>query len=156
MGSREFWRESAHRGQAKAETVDAASTRTADNLSGVVVVRRRTDDDLAALVQITARVRATDDYPTYLRGDDYNRFLTRPESLEAWVAERDGRICGHVALNAQVSPGAMQVCFATQASTAPSVPSPGCSSTPASAVKAWQASCCRRCGRRRSRSNGRR
>ena len=75
----------------------------------MVVVRRRTDDDLSALVQITARVRATDDYPTYLPGDDYHRFLTRPESLEAWVAERDGHICGHVALNARVSPRAMQV-----------------------------------------------
>ena len=81
----------------------------ADRLFGVVVVRRRTDDDLAALVQITARVRATDDYPTYLPDDDYHRFLTRPVSLEAWVAERDGRICGHVALNAQTSPSAMQV-----------------------------------------------
>jgi ribosomal protein S18 acetylase RimI-like enzyme len=75
----------------------------------VVVVRRRTDDDFAALVQIMARTRATDDYPTYLPGDDYHRFLTRPESLEAWVAEWDGRICGHVALNALASPGAMQV-----------------------------------------------
>ena len=81
----------------------------ADKLSDVAVVRRRTDDDLAALVQITAQVRATDDYPTYLPGDDYHRFLSRPESLQAWVAEQDGRICGHVALNAQASPGAMQV-----------------------------------------------
>jgi GNAT superfamily N-acetyltransferase len=80
-----------------------------DKLSGTVVVRRRTDDDFAALVQITASVRAADDYPTYLPGDDYHRFLSRPESLAAWVAERDGRICGHVALNAQASPGAMQV-----------------------------------------------
>ena len=75
----------------------------------MVIVRRRTDDDLAALVRITARVRATDDYPIYLPGDDYHRFLTRPESLQVWVAERDGRVCGHVALNAQTSPGAMQV-----------------------------------------------
>jgi GNAT superfamily N-acetyltransferase len=75
----------------------------------VVVVRRRTGDDLATLVQLTALVRATDDYPTYLPDDDYHRFLTRPESLHAWVAEQHGRICGHVALNAQASPGAMQV-----------------------------------------------
>lgn len=85
------------------------ASEVADRLSGVVVVRRRTDDDFAALVQMTALVRATDDYPTYLPDDDYHRFLTRPESLEAWVAERDGRICGHVALNAQTSPGATQV-----------------------------------------------
>ena len=75
----------------------------------MVVVRWRTVEDFAALVQITARVRATDDYPTYLPDDDYHRFLSRPESLQAWVAERDGRICGHVALNAQASSGVMQL-----------------------------------------------
>jgi GNAT superfamily N-acetyltransferase len=74
-----------------------------------MVVRRRTDIDLDALAQVVARVRAADDYPTYLPGDDYHRFLTRPEPLEAWVSEWDARICGHVALNAQPSPGAMQV-----------------------------------------------
>ena len=78
-------------------------------LTGVMVVRRRTDVDLDALAQVVARVRAADDYPTYLPGDDYHRFLTRPEPLEAWVSEWDARICGHVALNAQPSPGAMQV-----------------------------------------------
>lgn len=81
----------------------------ADKLIGVMVIRRRTDDDLAGLVQITARVRVTDDYPTYLPDDDYHRFLTRPAALEAWVAEHDGRIRGHAALNAQMSQGAMQV-----------------------------------------------
>jgi GNAT superfamily N-acetyltransferase len=74
-----------------------------------MVVRRRTDVDLDALAQVVARVRATDAYPTYLSGHDYHRFLTRPEPLEAWVSEWDARICGHVALNAQPSPGAMQV-----------------------------------------------
>ena len=74
-----------------------------------MVVRRRSDVDLDALAQVAARVRAADDYPTYLPGDDYHRFLTRPEPLEAWVSEWDARIRGHVALNAQPSPGAMQV-----------------------------------------------
>ena len=74
-----------------------------------MVVRRRTDVDLDAVAQVVAHVRAADDYPTYLPGDDYHRFLTRPEPLEAWVSEWDARICGHVALNAQLSPGAMQV-----------------------------------------------
>jgi ribosomal protein S18 acetylase RimI-like enzyme len=74
-----------------------------------MIVRRRTDADLDALAQVAARVRAADDYPTYLPGDDYHRFLTRPEPLEAWVSEWDARICGHVALNAQPSPRAMHV-----------------------------------------------
>jgi GNAT superfamily N-acetyltransferase len=75
----------------------------------VVLVRCRTDDDLAALEQVVARVRAVDDYPTYLPDDDYRRFLTRHASLDAWVAELDGRICGHVALNAESSPAVMRV-----------------------------------------------
>ena len=86
-----------------------AVSRGIGTLTGVMVVRRRTDVDLDALAQVVARVRAADDYPTYLPGDDYHRFLTRPEPLEAWVFEWDARICGHVALNAQPSPGAMQV-----------------------------------------------
>ena len=78
-------------------------------MTGVLVVRRRTDVDLDALAQVVARVRAADDYPTYLPGDDYHRLLTRPEPLEAWVSEWNSDICGHVALNTQPSPGAMQV-----------------------------------------------
>ena len=74
-----------------------------------MVVRRRTDVDLDALAEVVARVRAADAYPIYVPGDEYHRFLTRPEPLEAWVSEWDARICGHVALNAQPSPGAMQV-----------------------------------------------
>jgi ribosomal protein S18 acetylase RimI-like enzyme len=72
-------------------------------------VRRRTDDDLDDLEQLTAHVRAADDYPTYLPGDDYRRFLTRPAPLVAWVAEQGGRICGHVGLVPTMSPLAMQL-----------------------------------------------
>ena len=60
-------------------------------LTGVLCVRRRADVDLDTLALVAARVRAADDYPTYLPGDDYHRFLTRPEPLEAWVAEWDER-----------------------------------------------------------------
>jgi GNAT superfamily N-acetyltransferase len=74
----------------------------------VVVVRRRTEADLEVLGQLTARVRAADDYPTYLPDDDYRRFLKRPAQLAAWVAELDGRICGHVALNPGASPAVMR------------------------------------------------
>jgi GNAT superfamily N-acetyltransferase len=78
-------------------------------LTDVVVVRRRTESDLDVLEQLTARVRAADDYPTYLPDDDYRRFLTRPAQLAAWVAELDERICGHVALRPESSPTVMRV-----------------------------------------------
>ena len=75
----------------------------------MVVVRRRTDGDLDPLAALAARVRAADDYPTYLPSGDYRRFLTRPVPLAAWVAELDDRICGHVALNAESSSAVMAV-----------------------------------------------
>ena len=78
-------------------------------LTDAFVVRRRTDGDLDVLEQVTARVRAADDYPTYLPGDDYRRFLTRPAPLAAWVAELDDRICGHVAFSARSSPAVVGV-----------------------------------------------
>jgi GNAT superfamily N-acetyltransferase len=89
--------------------VETGIRATPGKLNGVLVVRRRTDGDLQALEQLAARVRAADDYPTFLPGDDYHRFLTRPVALEAWVSVWNERICGHVALNAQSSPGAMWV-----------------------------------------------
>lgn len=88
--------------------MDAPSERRGQT-SAVVVVRIRTDGDVETLEQLAAAVRAADDYPTYLPDDDYRRFLTRPVPLAAWVAEWDGRICGHVALNPQASPAVMQV-----------------------------------------------
>jgi ribosomal protein S18 acetylase RimI-like enzyme len=78
-------------------------------LNGVLGVRRRTEGDFEALEQLAARVRAADDYPTFLPDHDYRRFLTRPVPLDAWVSEWDQSICGQVALNAQCSPGAMRV-----------------------------------------------
>jgi GNAT superfamily N-acetyltransferase len=78
-------------------------------LADVVEVRRRTDGDLDVLEQLTARVRAADDYPTYLPDEDYRRFLTQPAQLAAWVAELDDRICGHVAVNPESSPAVMRV-----------------------------------------------
>jgi GNAT superfamily N-acetyltransferase len=74
-----------------------------------MIVRRRTEVDLGALAQVVAHVRAADGYPSYLPDGGYHRFLTRPEPLEAWVSEWDAGICGHVALNAKPSPGAIEV-----------------------------------------------
>jgi ribosomal protein S18 acetylase RimI-like enzyme len=72
-------------------------------------LRERRAHDLEALVAIAARVRAADGYPIFLPGNDFGRFLTRPEPLWAWVAEHDGMIVGHVALNSETSPAVMQL-----------------------------------------------
>jgi hypothetical protein len=50
-----------------------------------------------------------DGYPAYLPGTDLHRFLTMPASVAAWVAEVDGSVVGHVALNSESHPGAMAV-----------------------------------------------
>lgn len=74
-----------------------------------VEVRERRDGDLGALVGVAARVRAEDEYPIHLPGDDYERFLTRPASLRAWVLEQDGAVVGHVALNPATSAPVMEL-----------------------------------------------
>lgn len=66
-------------------------------------VRARRDDDLDELVTIAGRVSAADGYPISLPDRDLARFLTRPKPVAAWVAVRDERIVGHVALNAETS-----------------------------------------------------
>jgi hypothetical protein len=40
----------------------------------------------------------------YLPGDDFERFLTRPTPIGAWVAVEDDDLVGHVALNQQTGP----------------------------------------------------
>lgn len=84
---------------------------TADFL-GTVRVRERRHDDLDELVAVSARVRSTDGYPLYLPAGDFVGFLTRPEPLGVWVAEHDGAIIGHVALNAQTSQPVMRLAHA--------------------------------------------
>ena len=71
----------------------------------MVQFRERAATDLVALAEVARRVRATDGYPVYLPGDDYERFLTQPVPIGAWVAEADnGKLAGHVALNLKASP----------------------------------------------------
>lgn len=74
-----------------------------------VSVRDRRPDDIEALVGIAERVRARDGYPVFLRDGDLPRFLTKPASLGAWVAEREGVAVGHVVLNAETSAPVMQL-----------------------------------------------
>jgi GNAT superfamily N-acetyltransferase len=74
-----------------------------------VQLRGRHAEDLEELDAISARVHAADGYPIYLPERDFIRFLTRPEPLAAWVAEQDGTVVGHVALNAASSPAVMRL-----------------------------------------------
>lgn len=77
--------------------------------AGKVEVRPRLTTDLGELVEVAARVRELDGYPAYLPGDDLRRFVTCPGSLGAWVAEAEGRVVGHVALNPGSHTEAMEV-----------------------------------------------
>lgn len=73
-----------------------------------VVVRRRTADDLPALVEVLAEQQSTSSYP--LRWPlpfPVEQFLVRPDEAAAWVAEVEGRVVGHVsviALDAELGP----------------------------------------------------
>ncbi len=71
--------------------------------------RERRDDDLDELVTVAARVHAVDHYPIFLPDGDFAWFLTRPTPVAAWVAVRDERIVGHVALNAETSGPVMRL-----------------------------------------------
>lgn len=86
-----------------------SATGRADGGADDVFVRDRRPGDLEALVGIAERVRALDGYPVYLRDGGLRRFLTQPSSLDAWAAERDGTLVGHVVLNAQTSAPVMQL-----------------------------------------------
>jgi ribosomal protein S18 acetylase RimI-like enzyme len=72
-----------------------------------VRIRPRAPEDLDALVRVATRVREVDGYPVYLPDNDFQAFLTSPPSLAAWVAEVDGRVVGHVALNTESHAAAM-------------------------------------------------
>ncbi|HET8601346.1 MAG TPA: GNAT family N-acetyltransferase [Segeticoccus sp.] len=64
-----------------------------------VLTRPRREDDIPELLDILARQQAQTQYPFHWpprRSPE--RFLQRPTELEAWVAEWDGAVVGHVAL----------------------------------------------------------
>jgi len=71
--------------------------------AGEFEIRERREADLDQLEEVARRVRAVDGYPIYLPDDDARRFLCRPQPIAAWVAVADGRVLGHVALNASTS-----------------------------------------------------
>ncbi len=74
-----------------------------------MTIRARAAVDLTPLVDVAARVRARDGYPAYLPGGDFQRFLTRPPALAAWVVEVDGQVAGHVSLLTESHHQAMAV-----------------------------------------------
>jgi len=76
-----------------------------------VLLRARTDDDLAGCVELARAVHERDGYPHYLPGD-FRDFLVMPDGYGAWVAERDGRIVGHVALRRRTAPVPMDLASA--------------------------------------------
>ncbi len=69
-------------------------------------VRTRTEADLNACVQLAEVVHRVDGYPPYLPGD-LRSFVASPGVIEAWVAERNGEIVGHVALHGRSSDAVM-------------------------------------------------
>jgi GNAT superfamily N-acetyltransferase len=76
-----------------------------------VLVRERAEADLPGCVELARQVHEQDGYPHYLPGDLHG-FLVRPDAYGAWVAERDGRIAGHVALHPRSSPPVMALASA--------------------------------------------
>lgn len=78
-----------------------------------MLLRDRTDDDLAGCVELARAVRERDGYPHYLPAG-LRDFLVMPDAYGVWVAERDGRIAGHVALRQRTAPAPMDLaCAAT-------------------------------------------
>jgi GNAT superfamily N-acetyltransferase len=71
-----------------------------------VELRPRTDDDLDACELLAREVHDIDGYPPRF-AEDLRRFVSVPGALAAWVAEWDGAIVGHVALQPTSSPAVM-------------------------------------------------
>ena len=64
-----------------------------------VVTRRRRDADLPVLTDIIERQQSETHYPLrWPWPGELEHFVRRPSELEAWVAELDGKVVGHVAV----------------------------------------------------------
>ena len=69
-----------------------------DDIVSSVDVRPRIDSDLDGCEKVAAAVRAADGYPPHLP-HQLRQFVESPNAFGAWVADDDGKIVGHVALN---------------------------------------------------------
>jgi GNAT superfamily N-acetyltransferase len=57
--------------------------------------------------------RDLDGYPPFLRNGDFVGFLVSEDALDAWVAESEGTVCGHVTLHTRSSRPVMELAAAT-------------------------------------------
>jgi acetyltransferase (GNAT) family protein len=73
-----------------------------------VIVRDRSDADLDACAALAGAVHESDGYPRHLPGD-LRSFIASRDAYQAWVAARDGRVVGHVALHPRSSAPAVAV-----------------------------------------------
>ena len=72
-------------------------TREAANAQRVSI-RSRRDSDIPGAAKALVKVHESDGYP--VEGvDEPEAWLTPPEVLQAWIAELDGHVVGHVALS---------------------------------------------------------
>ncbi len=69
-----------------------------------MLIREKTVEDAAGCLDLLTQVHGIDGYPPYLP-EDVPAFITPDYEVAAWVAERAGRVIGHVALHlASVDP----------------------------------------------------
>jgi GNAT superfamily N-acetyltransferase len=74
-------------------------------VAGEVVVRERTPQDIAVLVDVLAAQQPHSGYPqNWPLPFPVESFIARSDEDAAWAAELDGRVVGHVAV-ARVQPG---------------------------------------------------
>jgi GNAT superfamily N-acetyltransferase len=75
-----------------------------------VLVRHRRTGDADACEAVARAVHRLDGYPPYLP-DDLRTFILSP-AIDAWVAEVDGTVAGHVALHQRSSDAVMALASA--------------------------------------------
>jgi len=73
-----------------------------------VRIRQRVESDLDACEKLARRVHGVDGYPPR-RADDLREFITSAGALGAWVADVDGTVVGHAALNQSSSPEVIEL-----------------------------------------------
>lgn len=82
-----------------------------------MIIRVRTSRDVAACVAVAKEVHDADGYPRFLPGD-FESFLVRPDTINAWVAEEDGIVVGQVSLHRSTMREAM-ACASSYAGVGP-------------------------------------
>ena len=78
----------------------------------MVIIRRRSSADGAALEAMALAVHHLDGYPMYLP-DDLRSFIVDEDALAAWVATTDGEVLGHIALHRSSAQQVMELVLST-------------------------------------------